>query len=82
MVTYYAVYRSDHTGDPEDGYAGICTALFGEIAEALKEAEQLLAQGYHVQIDRGAMSQVEWDALEEVPDDFVARQAVAGSAQS
>lgn len=71
-VTYYAVYRSDTTGDPEDGYACVCTGLFGEIPDATEEASRLLADGYHVQIYRGSMPQEEWDALEEVPDDFSA----------
>jgi hypothetical protein len=78
-VTYYAVYRSDDVGNPEDGYGSICTALFGEIDEAVEEARRLLADGYHVIIDRGAMSQEKWDALEEVPDDFVATTAVGGA---
>jgi hypothetical protein len=76
-VTYYAVYRSDTTGDPEAGYSGICVGLFGEIPEALQEAQRHLTDGYHVSIDRGSMSQEEWDALEEVPDDFVAADAAS-----
>jgi hypothetical protein len=71
-VTYYAVYRSDTTGDPEAGYSGICVGLFGEIEDACLEARRILTEGYHVSIDRGEMSQAEWDALEEVPDDFIA----------
>lgn len=80
-VKYFAVYRSDTQGDPEEGYSGICTGLFGEIAETLQEAGRLLADGYHVNIDRGSMSQEEWDALEEVPDDFVATHTASGAAQ-
>lgn len=79
-VTYYAVYRSDTTGNPEDGYSSICTGLFGEIPDALEEASRLLAEGWHVMIDRGSMSHAEWDALEEVPDDFVARHPAGSDA--
>lgn len=73
-VTYFAVYRSDHQGDPEEGYSGICVGLFGDVESACDQAKEILTEGYHVGIDRGQMSQDEWDALEEVPDDFVASQ--------
>lgn len=71
-VKYLAVYRSSTTDDPEKGYDSICVALFGDVDDALAEARVQLEQGYHVTIDQGVMSQAEWDALEEVPDDFVA----------
>jgi hypothetical protein len=73
MVKYFAVYRSDTICDAEDGYGGICTGLFGEMNEAIAEARGLLAEGYHVNIDQGSMTEADWDAMEEVPDDFVAK---------
>jgi len=74
-VKYFAVYRSDTVDDDPCGYGSICTGLFGEIPDAIEEAAHLLADGYHVTIDRGSMPQEDWDALEEVPDDFVAQQS-------
>jgi hypothetical protein len=79
-VAYFAVYRSDTIGDPEKGYSGVCVALFGDVDDAIDEARRLLADRYHVMIDQGTMPQAEWDALEEVPDDFVARQPEASEA--
>jgi hypothetical protein len=74
-VSYFAVYRSDTKGNPEDGYGGICVGLFGELDEAIEEIRRRLADGYHVNIDQGSMSQAEWDALEDAPDDFVATRS-------
>ena len=77
-VRYLSVYRSDTTDDPEAGYVQICTGLFVDVDDALAEAKRHLEDGYHVSIDRGEMSQAEWDALEEVPDDFAASLPVEG----
>lgn len=72
-VAYLAVYRSDTKDSPESGYSGVCVGLFGDVDEALREARRLLQDEYHVHIEHGVMSQADWDALEEVPDDFVAQ---------
>lgn len=79
-VTYYAVYRSDTKQiGAEHGYEGICVGLFDDIDEALLETRRHLEDGYHVNVEHGVMSQDEWDALEEVPDDFVPAPFSAGA---
>lgn len=72
-MEYFAVYRSaTHDENPSQGYDSICVALFGDIDQVLAEVRIQLAQGYYVQIDQGSMSEADFDAIEEVPDDFVA----------
>ena len=70
--TVFAVYRADEAGPigEEDGADGICVALFGDAIDAIDEARDLLLEGYAVSIEVGQMTDAEWDALEEVPDDF------------
>lgn len=72
---YFAVYVSDDTGplDPDDGCCSTCVALFEDLEDALAEAITRLHDGFSVSIDRGAMPVAEWDALDEVPDDYSVR---------
>lgn len=71
-MTVFAVYRADQAGpeDPDDGVCSTCVALFGKAEDAIAEARHYLVDGYSVSIDIGEMTEAEFDALEEVPDDF------------
>lgn len=71
-VSYFAVFVANERCEPADGYSSRCVALFrsDELDGALAEAKMLLLDGTHISIECGEMPQVEWDALEEVPDDF------------
>jgi hypothetical protein len=73
VLTVFAVYRADAAGpyDDDDGMAWTCVAIFGELEDAIAEARAyLVAEGRSVWIDIGQMTAAEWDALDEVPDDF------------
>lgn len=72
LVTVYAVYVADTPGpiDADDGVCSTCVALFGDAEDAITEARERLLEGYSVSIDIGRMTEGEWDAIEEVPDDF------------
>jgi hypothetical protein len=72
LVSCFAVYRAEENGpvDSADGITSICVALFTDADEALALARIHLFEGYSVSIEIGAMTRAEWDAIEEVPDDF------------
>lgn len=73
MVEYFALYQAtDVSNGNEDGHDYICVGLFGaeELLEELK-VNHRLEEHRALLIEPGSMSQEEWDALEEVPDDFV-----------
>lgn len=78
IVRYYAVSRAETTGLVDDsGWSSICVAVFSDMDEAIAEASHYLREGYSVSIDIGTMTDAEWDALEEVPDDFTFERANA-----
>lgn len=83
-VTYFALYRSDESGpiDADDGISAICVGLFTDYHEALTLARENLAEGYSISIDMGAMPRADWEALEEVPDDFIAGRKSSASADA
>lgn len=68
----FAVYVADKPGpvDTDDGVCSTCVAVFGDVEDAIAEASARVRDGYSVSIDIGVMTPAEWDALEEVPDDF------------
>lgn len=72
LAIYFAVFVADEAGpvDPDNGTCSTCVALFSDVEHAIKEARSRLAEGYSVSIETGAMTNAEWNALEEVPDDF------------
>jgi hypothetical protein len=71
LLTCFAVYASEEPGPVDsDGITSICVAVFGDLEEAIAEARCYLLEGYSIMIEMGVMTQAEWDALEEVPDDF------------
>jgi hypothetical protein len=72
LVTYFALYRADKAGpvDGDEGVCSICVGLFGDYEEAITLARENLAEGYSISIDLGVMTTDEWDAIDEVPDDF------------
>jgi hypothetical protein len=76
VVTYFALYRADLAGavDEDEGVTSICVGLFGDYEDAITEARAILAEGYSISIDIGEMTQADWDAIEEVPDDFSPRK--------
>jgi len=71
-VKYFALYRGDLAPgeNPEQGYTSTCVGLFQDLDDVLAEARDHLNAGEVIEITPGSMSQEEWDALEEVPDDF------------
>jgi hypothetical protein len=75
----FAVYVADEAGpiDPDDGVCATCVALFGDVEDAIVEARACLVEGRSVSIDIGEMTDAEWDALEEVPDDFAFSEPAA-----
>src|SRR5213075_1084736 len=72
LLTRYAVYVADEAGpvDGDNGVCATCVAVFGDVEDAIKEAAANVREGHSVSIDIGMMTDDEWDALEEVPDDF------------
>jgi hypothetical protein len=75
LVTYFALYRALEAGpvDDDEGVSAVCVGLFTDFEEAIVVARENLAEGYSISIDLGVMTQTEWDAIEEVPDDFHVR---------
>jgi hypothetical protein len=72
VLTVFAVYRADEPGpvDPDAGICWTCVALFGNLEEAIAEVRPYLREKYSTFIEVGAMTEAEFDALDEVPDDF------------
>jgi tRNA U54 and U55 pseudouridine synthase Pus10 len=72
FVTYFALYRADEAGpvNEDEGVCAICVGLFTDYDEALMLAREHLEEGYSISIDVGMMTTAEWDAIDEVPDDF------------
>jgi hypothetical protein len=72
LLTVYAVYVADEAGpvDDDEGVCSTCVALFGDAEDAIAEARTRLLEGYSVSIDIGLMPAAEFDALDDVPDDF------------
>jgi hypothetical protein len=68
--TVFAVYRADGAGPIGEDTCSICVALFTDAIDAIREARDLLLDGYSVSIEIGQMTDAAWDALDEVPDDF------------
>lgn len=78
LLTRYTVYVADEAG-PVSGDNGVCSqcvAVLGDVEDAIKEAGDRLRDGFSVSIDIGMMTDAEWDALEEVPDDFMFTEPV------
>lgn len=74
-VAYWAVFVEL----PSERNVFVCAALFGEAEEALTEARARMAEGLAVGLEPGVMSTAEWDAFEEVPDDFEPQRPEARS---
>lgn len=77
----FAVYRCDDPGPVDDGGHGMtCVAVFGDVEDAIAEVRLQLLAGYSASVDIGAMTEAEWNALEEVPDDFAFRYPASAGA--
>lgn len=72
-VRYYALFYTKQPVSGDEGDAPTCAMLDTDASSVLAEAGAYLEEGYCVQIDIGEMEKAEYDAIKEVPDDFVAR---------
>lgn len=80
-MRYFALSVADlKPGEnPEDGYTSTCVGLWCELDDLWDEARSRVLAGELVEIEPGEMSQEEWEALEEVPDDFRPQRAETAS---
>lgn len=82
-MTCFAVFVADEAGPiTDDGVSSTCVAVFGAAEDAIAEAADHLREGYSVSVDIGFMTRAEWDALEEVPDDFAFKSPASTSSSS